>query len=47
MPIDGKDGGPDRFFEEFRDPPVTLFVEGTDRDGPNDRSTAIRMAQTK
>ena len=46
MPIDGKNGRPDRFLEEFRDPPVALFVEGTNRDGSEDESTAIRMTPT-
>ena len=30
----GKDGGPDGFLEEFRDPPVALLVERADRDSP-------------
>jgi len=46
MPIDGKNGRPDGFLEELRDPPVTLFVKGADRDGSNDRLTAIRTAPT-
>ena len=43
VPINGKDGGPDGFLEEFRDPPVALLVEGVDRDGSdNSRSTLTR-----
>ena len=38
--INGKDGGPDGFLEEVRDPPVTLLVKGADRDSSdNNRST--------
>ena len=47
MPIDGKDSRPDGFLEELRDPPVTLFVKGANRNGSNDQSTTIRMAPTK
>jgi len=47
VPIDGKNSGPDRFLEELRDPPVTLFVKGTDRDSSGEnRSTSARIAPT-
>jgi len=46
MPIDGKDCRPDGFLEEFRDPPVALFVKGADRDSSDGRLTAIRVALT-
>ena len=35
MPTDGKDGGPDRFLEELRDPPITLLIKRADRDRPD------------
>lgn len=44
MPIDGKHGGPDRFLKEFRDPPVTLFVKGADRNSSsNNRLTSTEI----
>ena len=47
VPIDGKDGRPDRFLEELRDPPVTLFVKGADRDGSdNNRLVSVWIAPT-
>lgn len=47
VPIDRKDGGPDWFLEELRDPPVTLLIKGTDRNSPdNNRRTSFRIAQT-
>ena len=35
VPVDGKDGGPDRFLEELRDPPITLLIKRADSDRPD------------
>jgi len=33
MPIDGENSRSDRFLQEFRNPPVVLWIEGTNGDG--------------
>ena len=46
MPIDGKDGGPGRFLEEFRDPPVALLVKRANLDSSeNSRSMLTRVGK--
>ena len=37
MPVDRQNGRPERLLEMLRDPPVVLFIEGTDSDRPTYR----------
>ena len=47
VPIDGKDGGPGRFLEEFRDPPVAPLVKKANLDNSDkNRSTLTRVGKT-
>ena len=46
VPVDRKDGRPDRFLEELRNPPVALFIKGAYRDSSDiNRLASFRVAR--
>jgi hypothetical protein len=41
MPVDREDGRANRLLELLCDPPVVVWIEGTNRDGPLDQGQSV------